>query len=52
MSDIGGYWSALSALSFVLLTMFMYDSMLKDQAKIIMERRETTLANMDPEEAE
>ena len=50
LSNIGGFWTIISVATFAVLSFFMFDSLLKSQAKVIVEKQEdgtfkTTYAN-------
>lgn len=38
LSGAGGFWTAISSLTFLFLSMFLYESMLKQQARLVWER--------------
>lgn len=35
LSSLGGFWTAINSLTFLFLSLFLYENMLKQQAKII-----------------
>lgn len=37
LSSLGGFWASISSITFLFLSMFLYEHMLKQEAKVIWE---------------